>query len=62
MKKIEILHILYDTRTIDLDDGSPCWCCMPVIHPEAKHEEYCTRAREATVLLWKLGPLLDIMT
>lgn len=44
---LNLEEILYNTRILDMEDGSPCWCCLP------SHDESCTKAREATEPHWK---------
>lgn len=50
---LDLEDILYETRILNEDDGSPCWCCIPTIIEGSPHEESCERARKATEHLWK---------
>lgn len=43
---LNLEDLLYETRILDKDDGSPCWCTMD------HHDSMCWKAREATKRLW----------
>lgn len=51
---LDLEEILYNTRILDLEDNSPCWCCMPDALGDkmASHTEDCEKARQATKHLW----------
>ncbi len=46
---LDLEQLLYDTRILDLQDGSPCWCGFF----NHVHEPTCLKAREATAPLWR---------
>ena len=53
---LDLEIILYNTRTLNMKDGSPCWCCLPAItDDESSHDADCEKAREATSPLWNNG-------
>lgn len=55
LKLTQILDLettLYHTRILNLDDGSPCWCCLVSMGIE-QHDEGCDAARKATEPFWK---------
>lgn len=50
---LDLEIILYNTRVVDMDDKSPCWCIVPVINEGAEHEDFCDKAHQATEHLWR---------
>lgn len=50
---LDLEIILYNTKVVDMDDKSPCWCVIPIINEGAEHEEFCEKARKSTEHLWK---------
>jgi len=51
---LDLEQILYETRVMDMEDSSPCWCCRSFTEDgEERHEVYCSNARKATEMFWK---------
>ena len=51
---LDLEDILYTTRLLDMEDGSPCWCCLFVTTGDDNaHDDTCVAARQATCHLWE---------
>ena len=53
---LDLEQTLYFTRILELNDGSPCWCCRMEINlnlTNGMHERFCDDARQATKPFWK---------
>ena len=48
---LDLETILYQSRILDMDNGSPCWCC--VAENDDDHSPACNSARRATEPFWK---------
>jgi hypothetical protein len=49
---LNLEDLLYATRIVNLDDGSPCWCVEALL-TGGEHTITCTSARKATEMFWK---------
>ncbi|MBX4206145.1 hypothetical protein KW795_03010 [Candidatus Microgenomates bacterium] len=51
---LDLEALVYDLRTMDLNDESPCWCGHPAFKDVIKkHTDICIKARQATEPFWK---------
>ena len=48
---LDLEQLLYETRVLNMQSGSPCWCC--VADGEDDHSPVCNSARKATEPFWK---------